>query len=130
MKDPLDRLKNAPLRVPSQRLEQRMEALFDEARHRPPSFWARPIALWQCAALALACLLAGAFLHRAATPPPAFESPRYERTVYIVQADPAAMARLVDVPQRDYPFFRDQRDIRISGAEEVTGRTTTEQDAI
>ncbi len=105
MKNLSDKLNELACQEPSDRLDKRMDALFVEAQAAPPPVWARTMPLWQCAAACLVCLVMGGLAAQVLAPVPApQQQAMVERTIYIVPADSATMARIFDVPQRDYPL--------------------------
>jgi hypothetical protein len=52
-------LKERPLVQPSANLDQRIQALFDEAAFRRPRLLLRPVPIWALAAACLVCAFAG-----------------------------------------------------------------------
>ncbi len=98
------RLARLTPRLPSARMDERMENLFDMAQAIPPPWWARSVSLWQCAVACGLCVLAGWLLPPRTAPPPSTPAVR-ERVVYIVQPDGPALANFLDATRQQYPHM-------------------------
>ena len=69
MNDLERRLKELPLAEPGPECDRRIERLFLETPDRPQRFWKRPIALWQCLAACVLCVVMGFLATRVLSPP-------------------------------------------------------------
>ncbi|MCP4641674.1 MAG: hypothetical protein GY851_14620 [bacterium] len=99
MSDLEKELRELKRREPSASLDARMDRLFDDAGSRGPRFWARPVALWQCAVACAVCAVVAA-LAMGRVPASVEQPAAVERTVYIVETDRATITRLVDAASR------------------------------
>lgn len=95
-------------RTPSDRLEERMDALFDAAELRSEPFFSVPIPLWQCAVACLLFAAAGYGLNLWNR-----EEPAPGETVYVILLQPSDKGNAFDMRAAHDGFLLSPDDVEI-----------------
>lgn len=88
MNDFEDYLRNAPLAEPGPAMDATIERFFEKASARPPRLWARPVALWKCAAACALCCAAGFIASSLVREPAPVTVHVTERIYYVPNQEP------------------------------------------
>jgi hypothetical protein len=106
-------LKEQPLAKPDPECDRRIERLFLEVPERPPQFWKRPVALWQCLAACVLCVMMGFLVTRTFFPTEAMPT-HITENFYVVPGSNGTVQGVFDLTQRPKaPSWKEFRQVEV-----------------